>query len=209
MKPTTMGHINISESSRGEEISLVQQANTGHILHERVVGEEHVQPVVTAPILNQRTMEAEIPHVPSVDTVAIVNDKSLVDKFEFLIKVFGEVVNKTNKQVYKASDEGSSTDLNYKSLYIGSQKKIEGLTEENYHLSRKLEFALGKIEVYEKMMGAMCASKEVVLLPSPPPLKNHVSQSLAAPLAVVGRETSSPKPKKPNKRTYKKINAVS
>ncbi|KZV39582.1 hypothetical protein F511_02045 [Dorcoceras hygrometricum] len=142
----TMGHINFSEG-KGEEISLVHQANTVPSLNERVAGEElpHVQPVVTAPILNQKTIEAEIP-IPRVGTVSVVNEKNLVDKFEFLVKVFGEVVSKTDKKVYKALNDDSSTDLNYKSLYIGSQKKVEGLMEENVHLSRKLEFALGKIE---------------------------------------------------------------
>ncbi|XP_073157562.1 uncharacterized protein [Henckelia pumila] len=124
--------------------------------------------------------------------------------------------NETDKQVDKASNEDSSTHLNYKSLYVDSQKKVEGLMEENFHISQKLEFALGKIEAYEKMMGVMCASKEVVLFPTSSPLKKH------APVAVVGHETPSPKPKKPKKepkkpkkepkkplRTYKKKNAVS
>ncbi|XP_073292218.1 uncharacterized protein [Primulina huaijiensis] len=202
IKPT-MGHINISES-KGEEIPIVQQANTGPILNERVMSEELalVQPVVTAPISNKKTMEAEIPHVLSVGTVSIVNDKKMADKFEFLIKVFDEFVSKTDKQVKKALNEDSFTDLNYKSLYIGSQKKMEGLMEENFHLSRKLEFALGKIEAYEKMTGIMCASKEVVLFSNPSPRKKHVSQSRAASHAVIGHETSSPEPKK-RTRTYK------
>ncbi|XP_073051717.1 uncharacterized protein [Primulina eburnea] len=202
MKPT-MGHINISES-KGEEIPFVQQANTGNILNERVMSEELplVRPVVNAPITNEKTMEAEIPHVVSIGTVSIVNDKKMAEKFEFLIKVFDEFVSKTDKQVNKALNEDSFTDLNYKSLYIGSQKKMEGLMEENFHLSRKLEFALGKIEAYEKMTGIMCASKEVVLFSNPSPQKKHASQSR------IGHETSSPEPKK-RMRTYKNKNAVS
>ncbi|XP_075507496.1 uncharacterized protein LOC142544316 isoform X2 [Primulina tabacum] len=208
MKPT-MGHINISES-KGEEIPLVQQTNTGPILNDGVMSEELplVRPVVNAPISNKKTMEEEIPHVVSIGTVSMVNDKKMADKFEFLIKVFDEFVSKTDKQVNKALNEDSFTDLNYKSLYIGSQKKMEGLMEENFHLSRKLEFALGKIEAYEKMTGIMCASKEVVLFSNPSPRKKHASQSRAAPHAVIGHGTSSPEPKKRTRRYKKKMRSL-
>ncbi|CAL5363872.1 unnamed protein product [Camellia sinensis] len=40
-----------------------------------------------------------------------------------------------------------SADPNYKSLYIDSQKKIVALKNENSELSKKLDVALGKIEV--------------------------------------------------------------
>ncbi|KAI8000215.1 Kinesin-like protein KIN-13A [Camellia lanceoleosa] len=39
-----------------------------------------------------------------------------------------------------------SADLNYKSLYIDSKKKIVALKNENFELSKKLDVALGKIE---------------------------------------------------------------
>ncbi|PWA71813.1 hypothetical protein CTI12_AA277990 [Artemisia annua] len=55
--------------------------------------------------------------------------------------------------VHKGADddvsrESTSVSL-YKSLYTDSQKKVEALTSENRELARKLEIALGKLEVYE------------------------------------------------------------
>ncbi|GFZ04701.1 hypothetical protein Acr_17g0002730 [Actinidia rufa] len=42
--------------------------------------------------------------------------------------------------------DSPAANLNYKSMYIDSQKKIEALTSENFELSKKLEVALGKLE---------------------------------------------------------------
>ncbi|KAM7256446.1 hypothetical protein ACFE04_012187 [Oxalis oulophora] len=40
-------------------------------------------------------------------------------------------------------------EINYKTLYFDSQKKIEVLTDENYQLTLKLQHSLGKLEAYE------------------------------------------------------------
>ncbi|GMP91013.1 hypothetical protein CsSME_00041896 [Camellia sinensis var. sinensis] len=46
--------------------------------------------------------------------------------------------------------DSPAVDHKYKSLYFDLQQKIEALTKENQELSKKLDVALGKIEVYEE-----------------------------------------------------------
>ncbi|CAH9051604.1 unnamed protein product [Cuscuta epithymum] len=97
---------------------------------------------------------------------------STKEKFEFLYKTAKEFENsKTFKR--PSSSETTYGDLNYRSLYIASQQKIEVLTEENSKLAKKLEFALGKIEAYEKMNGIVGKPKDMMLL-------TNLSQILAA-----------------------------
>ncbi|XP_060180462.1 uncharacterized protein LOC132610193 isoform X2 [Lycium barbarum] len=47
----------------------------------------------------------------------------------------------------------TSTNLNYKILYTNSEKKIEALTEENYRQAQELSYVLGKVKIYENMIG--------------------------------------------------------
>ncbi|CAN4093411.1 unnamed protein product [Withania somnifera] len=51
--------------------------------------------------------------------------------------------------------ETSSTNPNYKILYTDSEKKIEALMEENCRQAQKLYYLLGKVELYEKMIGRL------------------------------------------------------
>ncbi|XP_059274664.1 uncharacterized protein LOC132029393 isoform X2 [Lycium ferocissimum] len=45
------------------------------------------------------------------------------------------------------------TNLNYKILYTNSEKKIEALMEENYRQAQELHYVLGKVKIYENMIG--------------------------------------------------------
>ncbi|VFQ61534.1 unnamed protein product [Cuscuta campestris] len=55
-------------------------------------------------------------------------------------------------------------DLNYKGLYIDSHIKNEALAKENSKLAKELDYALGKIEAYEKMSGVIGKQKEIIVL---------------------------------------------
>ncbi|GAB4840769.1 hypothetical protein Ancab_021531 [Ancistrocladus abbreviatus] len=44
----------------------------------------------------------------------------------------------------------AAVDAKYRRMYISSQKKVHVLVDENKELSKKLESALGKLEVYEE-----------------------------------------------------------
>ncbi|KAF2325171.1 hypothetical protein GH714_024973 [Hevea brasiliensis] len=84
-----------------------------------------------------------------------LNRKDLNEKVDYVVKLL-EAQQKTMDAFNSGAigktffNEGSGMgDITYKSLYIDSQKKVEALTEENHQLNRKLEYALGKIEVYE------------------------------------------------------------
>ncbi|OAY61673.1 uncharacterized protein LOC110617591 [Manihot esculenta] len=85
-----------------------------------------------------------------------LNKKILHEKVDYLIQLLKaqqKTMDAFNSTVIGKTFCGENSvmgDLTYKSLYIDSQKKVEALTEENLQLNRKLEFALGKIEVYEK-----------------------------------------------------------
>ncbi|CAH9073928.1 unnamed protein product [Cuscuta europaea] len=97
---------------------------------------------------------------------------STKEKFEFLYKTAKEL---EKSKAYKrpSSSETTYGDLNYKSLYIASHQKIEVLTEENSKLAKKLEYALGKIEAYEKMNGVDGKPKDMMVL-------TNLSQIMAA-----------------------------
>ncbi|XP_020537421.1 uncharacterized protein LOC105640215 isoform X2 [Jatropha curcas] len=85
-----------------------------------------------------------------------LNEKHLYKKVDYIIRLL-EAQQKTIDSLNSRATEKtffskgpSFGDVKYKSLYIDSQKKIQVLMEENRQLSKKLEYALGKIEVYEK-----------------------------------------------------------
>lgn len=65
-------------------------------------------------------------------------------------------------------ESARAADVSYKSLYFDSQKKIEALTNANHQLALKMEYALGKLEVYEKSVFALSEGlhkmKDVVLI---------------------------------------------
>ncbi|CAK9151066.1 unnamed protein product [Ilex paraguariensis] len=89
-------------------------------------------------------------------------EASFAEKLNYLFQNVEELKSKaTNKQ---SSSDGPCTDINYRSLYIDSQKKNEALKHENLQLAKKLEFALGKVEAYEKVNDVMESLKEVILV---------------------------------------------
>ncbi|GKV27785.1 hypothetical protein SLEP1_g36915 [Rubroshorea leprosula] len=69
-------------------------------------------------------------------------------QLETLQRTVDELKSKPSKDSH-TSENSRAADVNYRSLYFDSQKKIEALTEENHQLALKLEFAHGKVEVYE------------------------------------------------------------
>ncbi|KAL8151561.1 hypothetical protein V2J09_021369, partial [Rumex salicifolius] len=72
-----------------------------------------------------------------------------------------EAVNQENNSPQKTQDTPTMqpspvevthmANLNYRSLYIDSQKKVRSLMKKNRQLRKDLKFALGKIEVYAEM----------------------------------------------------------
>ncbi|KAM3325924.1 hypothetical protein P3S67_001050 [Capsicum chacoense] len=53
------------------------------------------------------------------------------------------------------ASEAKPTNLNYKTLYTASVKKIESLMEENHRQAQELYYKLGKVETYENMIGSV------------------------------------------------------
>lgn len=49
-------------------------------------------------------------------------------------------------------------------MYIDSHIKNEALAKENSKLAKELDYALGKIEAYEKMNGVIGKQKEMIVL---------------------------------------------
>ncbi|KAI3449631.1 hypothetical protein Pfo_006296 [Paulownia fortunei] len=140
----TVEHVNLVESEK-EEASNHHQ-------------------VSTLPVLSERNLEEEAPLIQQLNNLPVVKERNLEGKVNHIVRVVDELKSKTFKQVTRRQIEGPSTDYGYKRLYIDSQKKIEALMEKHYELVRKLEFAHGKIDAYEKMNNAMGAAKEVILV---------------------------------------------
>ncbi|XP_074268952.1 uncharacterized protein LOC141592247 [Silene latifolia] len=65
-------------------------------------------------------------------------------------------LNKSLEKISNETDQNTEeeilggTDMKYKAMYINSQRKIESLMEENRELTKLLEHAVGKIDVFEK-----------------------------------------------------------
>ncbi|XP_017222150.1 uncharacterized protein LOC108198888 isoform X1 [Daucus carota subsp. sativus] len=79
---------------------------------------------------------------------AIPEGKSLEDRVDELLGDVEVLKNKVNSGDF--SSKGSSS-LNYKGLYIYSQKKVDALTKENIQLQNQLQIAQLKIEAYDNM----------------------------------------------------------
>ncbi|WCJ21527.1 hypothetical protein M5689_003672 [Euphorbia peplus] len=73
-----------------------------------------------------------------------MDDKDIHNKIDYLV----DLIERYGKSFFGGSS--SVGEVTYKSLYLDSQKKIEALMEENSQLGKKLEYAHGKIEIYEK-----------------------------------------------------------
>uniref|UniRef100_A0A2P2P1Z2 Uncharacterized protein n=1 Tax=Rhizophora mucronata TaxID=61149 RepID=A0A2P2P1Z2_RHIMU len=90
-----------------------------------------------------------------------LNEKNTESKVDYLAKLLeaqqktiDELKSKFNlelatKKAFFCENSGSG-DISYKGLYIEAQKRVEALLEANNQLSKKLEHAFGKLEVYEK-----------------------------------------------------------
>ncbi|KAL0435745.1 UNVERIFIED_CONTAM: hypothetical protein Sradi_0282400 [Sesamum radiatum] len=205
-------HVILVES-RKEEAPDGQQVGTLPIVSEKNVEEEAPQMNVEEEAA-QMNVEEEAQQVQQLHTVPVVRGRNLEEKVDYIIQAVDEFKSKAFKQVNKKPDEGPSTDLSYKSLYIDSQKKIEALMEKHFELVRELEFARGKVDAYEKMNNVMAASKEVVLVARlekdaeairlPPQTVQHCI-SAAAPDAT-GAHKVSPKQQK---KYYRKRKAKS
>lgn len=101
---------------------------------------------------------AEVPLEPESEPEPVggFGEKSLEEKVDWALQRI-EVLDKTVELLKSKVDENigfseapSMGSINYRSMYIDSQKKVEALTNENRLLNGKLENALGKVEVYEQ-----------------------------------------------------------
>ncbi|THG07876.1 hypothetical protein TEA_009573 [Camellia sinensis var. sinensis] len=102
---------------------------------------QEIEPVIEEVNLCESEKEDEKeeehePHVEENPPESMPAERRLEEKIDYLAP----------KRHFQS--DSFSADLNYKSLYIDSQKKIEALKNENFELSKKLDFALGKIEAY-------------------------------------------------------------
>ncbi|KAK7285357.1 hypothetical protein RJT34_20126 [Clitoria ternatea] len=101
-----------------------------------------------------RELEPEPEHRP--EPAESFRAKNLSEKIEYVfqrVEALDKIIELLKSKVDEniGSCEASSlSSMNYRSMYIESQKKIEVLTDENQRLKEKLANALGKIEVYEK-----------------------------------------------------------
>ncbi|KAK6937517.1 hypothetical protein RJ641_031025 [Dillenia turbinata] len=97
----------------------------------------------------QHSEERELP-------ASNLDNGSLEEKVESLVQRLQEqekTIEELKSKVPRRSSMNQTpceAEITYKSLYIDSQKKVEALSDENVQLSKKLEYALGKLEAYEK-----------------------------------------------------------
>ncbi|XP_057483092.1 uncharacterized protein LOC130769851 isoform X1 [Actinidia eriantha] len=73
---------------------------------------------------------------------------SLEERINYLVQAVEELKSKATERHIES--DSPAANLNYKSMYIDSQKKIEALTSENFELAKKLEVALAKMEAYSE-----------------------------------------------------------
>ncbi|XP_057966547.1 uncharacterized protein LOC131156696 [Malania oleifera] len=105
----------------------------------------------------------------------------------------------------------------YKSLYIDSQKKIEALKDENFHLAKKLENVVGKLDAYEKMthlVSEMLEKMKDVILVSRQTSATETAFNLSSLFGVctspgpVNEARPAPKRKKVTKASRKAENSA-
>ncbi|KDP21463.1 hypothetical protein JCGZ_21934 [Jatropha curcas] len=134
---------------RSERLSNAVMARESHdiqcIIQEVTVSESDKE---------DEPAEEELPE-PTLDEKTS-DERTSDEKVDYIIQLL-EAQQKTMDELNSKgtgrtffSESFSTGDVTYKTLYIDSQKKVEALTEENDQLFKKLEYALGKIEVYEK-----------------------------------------------------------
>ncbi|KAL3827933.1 hypothetical protein ACJIZ3_016735 [Penstemon smallii] len=132
-------------------------------IHSEVESEKkeatQVQPVSTLQASNEIKLGEEEPQIHELNTVQAVIQSNLEEKVDYIVRAVDEFKSKDTE----LQNEGPSTGMNYKSLYMNAQRKVEEMMDKNFELVRKLEFALGKIEAYEKVI---VGPKEMMLVPS-------------------------------------------
>ncbi|KAL3833164.1 hypothetical protein ACJIZ3_007900 [Penstemon smallii] len=162
-------------------------------IHSEVGSEKkeatQVQPVSTLQASNEIKLGEEEPQIRELNTVQAVIQSNLEEK---VIISTVRAVDEFKSKDAELQNKGPSTHMNYKSLYMNAQRKVEEMMEKNFELVRKLEFALGKIEAYEKVM---VGTKEMMLVPSQ--AKAITDNEEAAD--VQNQKAASPKQKKKNK----------
>ncbi|XP_011659306.1 uncharacterized protein LOC105436161 isoform X1 [Cucumis sativus] len=85
----------------------------------------------------------------------MVKERKLEGKLDYIVNLFeahGHTLDSIKTEVIKRSfplETIPTPEMNYKSMYIASQKKIEELAEENRVLTQKLENALDRYEAYK------------------------------------------------------------
>ncbi|KZV18522.1 hypothetical protein F511_21701 [Dorcoceras hygrometricum] len=158
-----------------------KMANKGKTpLSEKLKGEEKEHAETAQTVLVSKDVENHT-HSPSNDqppepvsnTEHVVEIENLVEKekeepncCQQVGSVPGLDERNMEQKVAMTTNADLSSELSYKSMYISSQKQIEDLMAENCRLSMQLEFARGKIEVYEKVTNATRTIKDVILIDS-------------------------------------------
>lgn len=102
-------------------------------------------------------LEAELEPEHESEPEESLDGKSLDEKVDYALQRIEALdkILKLSKSKQDDEDTGlfeapPTASINYRSLYISSQKKLKILTDENQKLTGKLENALGNIKVYEK-----------------------------------------------------------
>ncbi|KAL2535388.1 uncharacterized protein Fot_16779 [Forsythia ovata] len=137
-----------------------------------------IDPVVRRVNLVDSEKEEE-PNVKQVSANPIMVERNAEENVDDLVRSIHKHKPKNIEQVTERPIEGPSASINYKSLYIDSQKKVDFLMEENFELTKKLEFSRGKIEAYEKMKDVMASPKDVILINNSGKATKHMSNLLS------------------------------
>ncbi|XP_057440667.1 uncharacterized protein LOC130732683 [Lotus japonicus] len=98
---------------------------------------------------------AEVEPEPEPEPAENMSEKNLNEKVDHTLQKLDALDKKIDLLISKVDgpstlSETPSKAINFRDLYISSQKQLEALAEENRLLTGKLENALGKLEVYEK-----------------------------------------------------------
>ncbi|KAL8029034.1 hypothetical protein ABFX02_14G202000 [Erythranthe guttata] len=189
-------HIDLDENEKEDEKEKEEEKE--EVEEEQEDGEQHFQEDSESPVVKETNSEVETE----------MKERNMEENVDYFVEAAEEFKSKVGIKPH----EGHSSNFSYKSLYIDSQKKIEALMEANYALVRKLDFALGKVEAYEKMNFALGASKEVLVSTMSKQKEATISLS---PQTVEKRMDPPPDAKpdatdddsKRKKKSYKKSNA--
>ncbi|XP_051142603.1 uncharacterized protein LOC127259356 isoform X2 [Andrographis paniculata] len=121
----------------------------------------HSQQVSTYPILNVKNLGSE-PQIQQDNTVPDMSSPIFMEKIDYLVQSVDEFKSQGFERAPRNPDNDCAADLNYKTLYLDSQKKIDALVKENIELVKKLEYARGKVAAHKHN------SSQLVLVSRPP-----------------------------------------